>query len=86
MKLIDSGLKTVNYFGIELQVPKSVTHICTQSDGKLWIYESLLGEDLYIYDTEKLSYWHKGDCNDLFIEWCEVDLEDQDWTTTLREV
>ena len=46
MKLLNSGLKSVNYFGMELLVPKDVTHICVQSDGKLWlyVYESCLGE------------------------------------------
>lgn len=35
MKQLTAGLKVVCYFGIVLQVPKSVTHIYTQSDGKL---------------------------------------------------
>ena len=89
MKQITSGLKTVNYFGIELQIPKSITHICTQSDGKLWLYESCHGEAPELrnrLDTDIPVFWFTGDYDAFFIKWCEVDLEGQDWTKTLMEV
>ena len=89
MKQLTAGLKVVCYFGIVLQVPKSVTHICTQSDGKLWLYESCYGESPVLQDrlnTNIPVYWFTGDYDALFIEWCEVDLEGQDWTKTLMEV
>lgn len=53
------------------------------------LYGSCYGEapELRIrLDADIPVFWFTGDCDALYIEWCEVDLEGQDWTKTLMEV
>ncbi len=77
--------KTVEYFGLILTIPEVSGWLATDLDGWVWYHshkpKMCNNEWLFEYDCEAC------DCSTMeSVRLCKVNLNDIDWTTTLKEI
>lgn len=77
MTLVESCYKTVNYFGLELQVPLFAKYIATDRDGEAWCFDE--------EPQRNNRYWNltSDSLNILSIGY--VNLHGLNWRETLRK-
>ena len=79
-KIIDTKVKTVEYFGLTFSVPKGTTVLTTDEDGEVigWL------NDIGLYADEDTCLWDANTKDNISItaRLGFVDLEGMDWTQT----
>ncbi|EKK5568010.1 hypothetical protein PN823_004430 [Enterobacter hormaechei] len=81
MKLItpQSTLKTVDYFGIPLDIPHDTRYLAASPRGTVSAWSDSQPKPVKAYNG---GYWWTGDDHDFLGEVAQVDLEGLDWTKT----
>ena len=77
--------KTVEYFGLILTIPDERGYLSTDADGTVifWIVQPTYGGNLFWDVYQNVVHQHSyTDC----VKICKVNLNDIDWTTTLKEI
>jgi hypothetical protein len=70
--------KTVEYFGLILTIPDVACWLATDSDGSVYLYTDP--------PVRCGSSWDEHSDSDISVFICKVNLNDIDWTTTLKEI
>jgi hypothetical protein len=85
MKLIntESNLKTVEYFGLLLDVPHDTWYLATSPRGEVSAWSEGKPQAIKSHNS---GYWWSCSDHDCLGVVAVVDLEGMDWTQTAREV